>query len=329
MGNKIDLQANPFKIVVSGSHVGVRGGRKMPEPPSGRGRRNFTIHGTLFELPTRYEMHKAADHDGGRAVGYGTYGAVALSFDRWLRQKVLVKKLGLPPGAGSRDRGVLAVLAKELRLLARCAQCNVIRPLDAFSATKHAKGGANALYLTVPCYETTLQSIIASEQQLDDPHIRLIAFQILEGLAYLHECGVLVTRLSPSSILCNVDCGLCIADLGCCIPADVPHNAQYLAPETDSFKPACNWYKAPEHLLKAPGLTPACDVWSAGVVLMELHTRRPVFPGVDVLKQISLIADVLGVDRAGTSPVTAAEVASMREETVRPTTLWRFLRRVT
>lgn len=54
------------------------------------------------------------------------------------------------------------------------------------------------------------------------------------------------------------------------------------------------WYRAPELLLCADEYTTAIDMWSAGCLLAELYTRRPLFPGSDVKNQILRICRVLG-----------------------------------
>ena len=60
----------------------------------------------------------------------------------------------------------------------------------------------------------------------------------------------------------------------------------------------CSWYKAPELLFGATHYGPEVDVWSVGCVLGELLMRRPMFPGLSDIDQLSKIFTVLGTPNA-------------------------------
>jgi mitogen-activated protein kinase 1/3 len=54
------------------------------------------------------------------------------------------------------------------------------------------------------------------------------------------------------------------------------------------------WYRAPELLLASDEYTAAIDMWSAGCLLAELYSRKPIFPGRDVKNQIEVICQIVG-----------------------------------
>ena len=66
------------------------------------------------------------------------------------------------------------------------------------------------------------------------------------------------------------------------------------------------WYRAPEVLLGTTYATPV-DIWSAGCILAELTTRKPLFPGQYEVDQLGKIFEVIGtpseVDWPEDSPV--------------------------
>lgn len=54
------------------------------------------------------------------------------------------------------------------------------------------------------------------------------------------------------------------------------------------------WYRAPELLLAGDEYSTAIDMWSAGCLIAELYTRKPIFPGRDVKNQIEVINRIVG-----------------------------------
>ena len=54
------------------------------------------------------------------------------------------------------------------------------------------------------------------------------------------------------------------------------------------------WYRPPELLLGKEQYGPAVDVWSAGCILGELYTKKPIFPGKDELNQLDKISQICG-----------------------------------
>lgn len=54
------------------------------------------------------------------------------------------------------------------------------------------------------------------------------------------------------------------------------------------------WYRAPELLLAGDDYSTAIDMWSAGCLIAELYTRKPLFPGRDVKNQIEVVTRIVG-----------------------------------
>lgn len=54
------------------------------------------------------------------------------------------------------------------------------------------------------------------------------------------------------------------------------------------------WYRAPELLLAGDEYSTAIDMWSAGCLIAELYTRKPIFPGRDVKNQIEVVTRIVG-----------------------------------
>ncbi len=72
-----------------------------------------------------------------------------------------------------------------------------------------------------------------------------------------------------------------------------------LARETRARPPytdyvSTRWYRAPEVLLHSTTYGPAIDMWAVGVMMAELYTLKPLFPGSSEADEIMKICSVLG-----------------------------------
>lgn len=70
----------------------------------------------------------------------------------------------------------------------------------------------NKLYLVVEFMQDNLNNIIRT-QRLQSDDIRFIIYQILSGLNYLHNCGIIHGDFKPTDIGINRDFGVKIIDL--------------------------------------------------------------------------------------------------------------------
>jgi len=95
-----------------------------------------------------------------------------------------------------------------------------------------------------------------------------IAFQLLKGLAHIHQEGYLHRDLKPLNILLKLQpLAVAIGDLGCATPAVGKLGVHTTLP-----------YRAPELFLNLPH-TWHSDMWSVGWTIAELEDNR-VLPGV-------------------------------------------------
>jgi cyclin-dependent kinase 12/13 len=62
------------------------------------------------------------------------------------------------------------------------------------------------------------------------------------------------------------------------------------------------WYRPPELCLGSDQYGPEVDMWSAGCIMAELLSGKPLFPGSDEADQVARIAEVLGEPHEGSLP---------------------------
>jgi serine/threonine protein kinase len=114
------------------------------------------------------------------------------------------------------------------------------------------------LYVMMELLDSDLQRVIQSPQPLEDQHFKHFLFQLLRGLRFAHQHGVIHRDLKPSNILVTKDCDLCISDFGLARQAP-PSGGGTLLMTQHVVK---RWYRAPELMLSPDGsYTAAIDLW--------------------------------------------------------------------
>ncbi|CAF3330688.1 unnamed protein product [Rotaria socialis] len=110
-------------------------------------------------------------------------------------------------------------------------------------------------------------------------------FQLIKALEYLHRHSFFHRDVKPENILIKDDT-LKLADFGSC--------RQTLSKQPFTEYISTRWYRAPECLLTDGYYRNQMDIWSAGCVMFEIITLRPLFPGSNELDQINKIHEILG-----------------------------------
>ena len=96
--------------------------------------------------------------------------------------------------------------------------------------------------------------------------------QVADALAYVHDQGVVHRDVTPANVLCSPDGRALLADFGI---ARLIDTSRVTAAATTVGTAA---YMAPEQV-QGLDVTPAADVYSLGLVLLELLTGRKAFTG--------------------------------------------------
>jgi serine/threonine protein kinase len=97
--------------------------------------------------------------------------------------------------------------------------------------------------------------------------------QLLSGLEHCHSCGVLHRDIKGANLLLDNNGILKIADFGLATLFN-PNQKQNLTSRVVTL-----WYRPPELLLGATNYGAAVDLWSAGCILAELLSGKPIMPG--------------------------------------------------
>jgi len=214
-----------------------------------------------------------------KEIGLGSFGVVFKARDRKDNRVVAIKRLIDRDDINVREHarveiGFLETIQDDARK--RNKESHVVTLLDHFFW-----GGCHFLVfeaLTLSLHDLILEYSHSKGLPLD--LIRCISAQIIQGIEFLEEVGIVHCDLKPENVMLmapaefdvlgDLEWKVKIIDLG---------SAQCL----DGLPGLCyvqsRWYRAPEVHMGLP-LDSKIDLWSLGCIMAELFTTKPLFLGI-------------------------------------------------
>ncbi|KAK9719429.1 negative regulator of the PHO system [Basidiobolus ranarum] len=219
-------------------------------------------------------------------LGEGTYATVYKGKNRVNGETVALKEIHLDA-----EEGAPSTAIREISLMKELKHVNIVRLHDVV----HTE---NKLMLVFEFMEQDLKKYMdthGNNGALEPLIIKSFMFQLLRGIAFCHENRVLHRDLKPQNLLINSRCELKLGDFGLARAFGIPVN-------TFSNEVVTLWYRAPDVLLGSRNYTTTIDIWSAGCIMAEMYTGRPLFPGTTNDDQLLKIFRTLGTPSEHTWP---------------------------
>ncbi|GJJ15641.1 hypothetical protein Clacol_009919 [Clathrus columnatus] len=122
------------------------------------------------------------------------------------------------------------------------------------------------------CENGSLHNICKRFGKFPENLVAVYISQVLEGLVYLHEQGVIHRDIKGANILTNKDGSVKLADFGVA--------STTAAGASDAAVVGSPYWMAPE-VIEQSGATTASDIWSVGCVVIELLEGKPPYHFLD------------------------------------------------
>src|SRR5213083_1598751 len=204
----------------------------------------------------KFELHEI--------IGEGAMGAVWRAYDSVIRRFVALKLLSRAGrSADAQDR-----FMREARAAGALQHPNIVTVYDLGESDEQ-------LFIAMELVDgRDLSSLIAVSEPLALERKLDIVIEVLQGLSYAHERGVIHRDVKPSNVRIASDGSVKIMDFGIARlqSADVTGSGAIVGTPT---------YMAPEQITNG-AITPATDIFAVGCVLYELLAYHKPFEGETV-----------------------------------------------
>ncbi|KAL6659556.1 hypothetical protein ACP70R_003596 [Stipagrostis hirtigluma subsp. patula] len=225
--------------------------------------------------PRRAESFEKLDK-----IGQGTYSSVYRARDLENGKIVALKKVRF----ANMDPESVRFMAREIHILRRLDHPNVVKLEGLVTSCM-----SSSLYLVFEYMEHDLAGLASTPGlKFTEPQIKCYMQQLLSGLDHCHNRGVLHRDIKGANLLLDNNGILKIADFGLATFFN-PNQKQHLTSRVVTL-----WYRPPELLLGATNYGAAVDLWSAGCILAELLSGKPIMPGRTEVEQLHKIFKLCG-----------------------------------
>ncbi|KAK1236529.1 ATP binding [Marasmius sp. AFHP31] len=202
----------------------------------------------------------------GALIGSGSFGQVFLGMDAATGTLMAVKQVELPTGSSAnneRKMSMLSALEHEIELLQEMQHDNIVQYL--YSSLEDDCLNIFLEYVPGGSVTALLRNYGAFEETLVKNFVR----QILQGLSYLHERGIIHRDIKGANILVDNKGGVKISDFGISKKVDMQALTGNRA-HRPSLQGSVFWM-APE-VVKQTTHTEKADIWSVGCLVVEMLT---------------------------------------------------------
>ncbi|KAL9393150.1 hypothetical protein Peur_012435 [Populus x canadensis] len=201
----------------------------------------------------------------GELIGCGAFGHVYMGMNFDSGELLAIKQVSIAANGATREKAQAHIreLEEEVRLLQNLSHPNIVRYLGVVQEEETI----NILLEFVP--GGSISSLLGKFGPFPEPVIRTYTKQLLLGLEYLHNNGIMHRDIKGANIL--------VDNKGCIKLADFGASKQVVELATVSGAKSMKgtpYWMAPEVILQT-GHSFSADIWSVGCTVIEMATGKP------------------------------------------------------
>ncbi|KAJ7304158.1 hypothetical protein JRQ81_011688 [Phrynocephalus forsythii] len=205
-------------------------------------------------------------------IGEGSTGIVCIATVKSTGKLVAVKKMDL------RKQQRRELLFNEVVIMRDYQHENVVEMYNSYLV-------GDELWVVMEFLEGGALTDIVTHTRMNEEQIAAVCLSVLKALAVLHAQGVIHRDIKSDSILLTHDGRVKLSDFGFCaqVNKEVPRRKSLVGTP---------YWMAPELISRLP-YGPEVDIWSLGVMVIEMVDGEPPYFNEPPLKAMKMIRDNL------------------------------------
>ncbi|KAL6048786.1 Protein kinase of the Mitotic Exit Network [Balamuthia mandrillaris] len=208
-----------------------------------------------------YEANFEDKYQLGDALGRGGFGTVYKGLNVESGDFVAIKQVSLT----GIPKEQLSSIMMEIDLLKKLNHVNIVKYLGFYQTKEY-------LHIILEFVEGgSLESVLKKFGNFRESLVGIYIVQVLDGLVYLHEQGVIHRDIKAANILITKEGRVKVADFG--VSTKLGANATV---DNASNVVGSPYWMAPE-IIELSGATTESDIWSVGCTVIELLTGAPPY----------------------------------------------------
>ncbi|MCJ1232217.1 hypothetical protein MMC14_000166 [Varicellaria rhodocarpa] len=263
-------------VARTSQHVGTSQNMHSENPMNNQGR-DTQIAGTPrhsrkeTSTPKPSQGAELKDYQLGDCLGKGAFGSVFRAINTGTGETVAVKQIKL----ADLPKSELRVITLEIDLLKNLDHPNIVKYLG------FVKSAESLNIILEFCENGSLHSISKNFGKFPENLVGLYMSQVLHGLLYLHEQGVIHRDIKGANILTTKQGLVKLADFGVATRTTSLHESSVVGTP---------YWMAPE-VIELSGATTASDIWSLGCTVIELLDGKPPYHKLQPMQALYRIAN--------------------------------------
>ncbi|CAJ2502460.1 Uu.00g098540.m01.CDS01 [Anthostomella pinea] len=213
------------------------------------------------------------DYRLGECLGKGAFGSVYKAIHWGTGEAVAVKQIKL----GNLPKSELRMIEAEIDLLKNLNHDNIVKYIGFVKSI-------DCLNIILEyCENGSLHSVCKAYGKFPENLVGVYMTQVLQGLQYLHDQGVIHRDIKGANILTTKDGKVKLADFGV-------STSTLAGPDKEAQVVGTPYWMAPE-IIELSGASPASDIWSLGCTVIELLQGRPPYHHLQAMPALFAIVN--------------------------------------
>ncbi|PHH69933.1 hypothetical protein CDD80_6349 [Ophiocordyceps camponoti-rufipedis] len=215
-----------------------------------------------------------SDYRLGECLGKGAFGSVYKAFNWSTGEAVAVKQIKL----ADLPKSELRMIESEIDLLKNLLHDNIVKYIGFVKS-------ADCLNIILEyCENGSLHSILKAYGKFPENLVGVYMSQVLRGLQYLHDQGVIHRDIKGANILTTKDGTVKLADFG--VSTSTLSGVQ----DKEAQVVGTPYWMAPE-IIQLSGASSASDIWSVGSTVIELLQGKPPYHNLAAMPALFAIVN--------------------------------------